>query len=183
MACRSGGTDDLSSLEELLECAICRNLLTDPKMLQCGHTFCEMCLQGVHNASGQSRNLRCPNCRAITTVPANGISGMRDDFRANDLKGRIGRMKTRNRPRDNVCNKCQDVTAAWYCTKCELKYCEGCMNKHNRNPLFRSHEVRKACSKQNSTFTCGTCKVRLKVGKSAGRKLQFGISCNTQYFA
>jgi len=171
MATWSGGTDDLSSLEELLECAICKEMLTVPKMLQCGHTFCEMCLQGVYNASRQSSNLRCPNCRALTSVPANGISGLRDDFRANEMKGRIGRMKTRSRPQDNVCNKCQIVTAAWYCTKCELKYCEGCMNKHNRNPLFRSHEVRKTRPQQNSTFTCRTCQVRLKVAKLVIRKL------------
>jgi len=110
MASRSGGTDNLSSLEELLECAICTDLLTDPKMLQCGHTFCAECLQGVYNASGQSGNLRCPNCRAVTPVP-NGISGLVDDFKGNEMKCSIERMKSHNRPQDNVYSECQDVTA------------------------------------------------------------------------
>ena len=93
---------DVSSLEELLQCPICLDTFTDPKWLDCHHTFCEKCLQGVHSGSGQSRHVRCPACRRTTSVPANGIAGLPDDFRANEIKDKIRQIKTRNRHQGNV---------------------------------------------------------------------------------
>ena len=167
MAYRSTGAErDLPSLEKLLECAICFETFTVPKKLQCDHTFCEKCLQELYNASGQPSNLTCPTCRAKTSVPANGIVGLRSDFRANEMKDAIESMTQRSRPQDNVCNPCEQlqkvVAAAWRCSTCDKKYCESCKRKHDRAPLFSRHEVRSILPSQNSTVTCPTCKVRLK---------------------
>ena len=91
MADRSTGAErDLSSLQKILECAICYENFTVPKMLQCGHTFCEKCLQELYNASGQPGYLTCPTCRTTTSVPANDIAGLRTDFRANEMRDAIG---------------------------------------------------------------------------------------------
>ena len=171
----STSAEDVSSLEQLLQCPICRDIFTDPKVLDCHHTFCENCLQGVHNASGQSRHVRCPSCRRTTSVPANGIAGLPVDFKMNEMKDRIRQIKTRNRPqgnvsspsqarpRDNACNPCKAsknvVPASWRCTDCEMMYCDGCMTSHNSNSLFKRHEVRRL---QQSTVTCGRCEVSLK---------------------
>ena len=167
MAARSTGAElVLSSLENLLECAICFETFTVPKKLQCDHTFCEKCLQDVYNANGQPRKLTCPTCRTKTSVPASGIAGLRDDFRANEMKDTIRRLTQRNISQNYVCNQCEKrqkvVAAAWHCSTCEKKYCESCVQKHNRTPLFSRHAVRRILPSHNSTLTCRTCKVRLK---------------------
>ena len=167
MAAQSTSAErDLSSLENLLQCAICFETFTVPKKLQCDHTFCEQCLQDLFNARGQPDNLTCPTCRTETSVPANGIAGLPTDFRANEMKDTIGSLTRRNRPQDNVCNQCEKrqkiVAAAWHCSTCDKKYCESCKQKHNRTSLFSRHAVRRILPSQNSTVTCRTCKVRLK---------------------
>ena len=166
----TGVAGDLSLLEELLWCPICRKTVKAPKKLQCDHTFCEKCLQGVHNASEQSPYLRCPKCRSLTSVPASGIAGLPVDFKMSEMKDRIRQIKTRNRPQgnvfsplDKVCNLCQArkqvVPAIWRCVQCEMIYCEGCMVTHDSNSLFKRHEVFRV---HKSTVTCGRCEVSLK---------------------
>lgn len=45
------------AIDAALECAICKDRLEDPILLQCGHTFCRGCLEGWANG----RNLiNCP---------------------------------------------------------------------------------------------------------------------------
>ena len=159
-------------LERLLECSICMEPLTDPKVLNCLHTFCKKCLQGVYNNSGRSGNLRCPTCRKQTSVPANGIAELPTDFKMNDMKDMIGKEQTRSRrqgnvsnpsqarPRDNVCNLCearnQVIPATWRCIDCDTVYCDGCMQNHNSNSIFGSHDVRKI-------HLYRKCEVRLKL--------------------
>ena len=166
MADRSTGAErNLPSLEKLLECAICFETFTVPKKLQCDHTFCEKCLQELYNANGQPEYLTCPTCRTTTSVPANGIAGLRTDFRANEMRDAVGRFTQRNISQDNVCNQCEKhqkvVAAAWHCITCAKKYCESCKQRHSRTQLFSRHEVRRILPSQNSTLTCRTCKVRL----------------------
>ena len=168
----AGRSSGALELEKLLECSICMEPFTDPKALRCLHTFCKKCLQGVYNSSGRSGNLRCPTCRKQTPVPANGIAALPTDFKMNDMKDMIGRVQKRDRPqgnvsnpsqtrtRDNVCNLCQTrnqiVPATWRCIDCETMYCDGCMQNHNSNSIFKSHEVRKI-------GLCRKCEVRLKL--------------------
>ncbi|KAK2155566.1 hypothetical protein NP493_2055g00005 [Ridgeia piscesae] len=162
-------------LEKLLECPICMEPFTDPKMLSCYHTFCEKCLQDLYNNSGRSGNLYCPTCRKQTSVPADGITGVPNDFKMNEMKDVIGRVQTRVRPQgnvsnpsqtrpgDNACNPCQAsnqiVPATWRCIHCEMMYCEDCMDVHNSHSLFKRHEVLRL---HQSTVTWGMCEVRLK---------------------
>ena len=160
----TGAERDVSSLEELLQCPICIEPFTVPKVLSCHHTFCEKCLQDMYNANEQSGRLRCPTCRERSFVPPNGIAGLPNDFRANDLKDKIRKMKSnvsnpsQPRPLDNVCNPCQAskkvVPATWRCTDCDMLYCEACVACHNSNSIFKDHEVRTICPK---------CEVRLKL--------------------
>ena len=167
MAARSTGAERvLPSLKKLLECAICFETFTVPKKLLCDHTFCEKCLQDMYKASGQPGYLTCPTCRTTTSVPAKGIAGLRNDFRANEMKDTIGSLTQHNGSQDNVCNQCEKrqevVAAAWHCFTCAKKYCESCVRKHNRTSFFSRHAVRRILPSQNSTLTCRTCKVRLK---------------------
>lgn len=49
-----------SNLDDLLQCPICLDILQDPKVLDCQHTFCANCLK-VHHESSARRPGGRPN--------------------------------------------------------------------------------------------------------------------------
>ena len=158
-------------LEELLQCMICYEPYCNPKILQCGHTFCEECLQGYHNANQKecrflSGNLPCPNCREITSIPMNGIAGLRNDFRMKKMEDVFRKMAIHNRASTSLCNPCQSlkmmVVAKVYCIKCNVNYCEKCLLKHMANPVFEGHTVVDKSTLQCLTSVWPKCKVRVK---------------------
>ena len=73
-------------VEEQLNCSICLDTYTDPKILQCFHVFCHQCLVslGVRDQQGQ-HSLTCPTCRQVTPIPARGVAGLQSAFHINNL--------------------------------------------------------------------------------------------------
>ena len=73
-------------VEEQLNCSICLDTYTDPKILQCFHVFCRQCLVplGVQDQQGQL-SLTCPTCRQVTPIPARGVAGLKSAFHINNL--------------------------------------------------------------------------------------------------
>ena len=78
--------EGLKRVEEQLNCSICLETYTDPKILQCFHVFCRKCLVplGVRNQQGQL-SLTCPTCRQDTPIPARGVAGLQSAFHINTL--------------------------------------------------------------------------------------------------
>ena len=76
----------LKKVEDQLNCSICLDVYTDPKMLHCFHVFCKTCLRKLVFRDEQGQLvLSCPNCRHITPVPANGVTGLQPAFLINQL--------------------------------------------------------------------------------------------------
>ena len=78
--------EGLKRVEEQLNCSICLDTYTDPKILQCFHVFCRQCLVplGVRDQQGQL-SLTCPTCRQVTPIPARGVAGLQSAFHINNL--------------------------------------------------------------------------------------------------
>ena len=74
----------LHKFEEELNCSICLDTYSDPKLLQCFHAYCRKCLVKlvVRDQQGQLI-LTCPVCRHDTPVPANGVAGLQPAFQIN----------------------------------------------------------------------------------------------------
>ena len=76
----------IEKLKEQLNCAVCLDTYTDPKLLQCFHVYCRECLVRlvVRDQQGQLV-ISCPCCRQATPVPANGVAGLQSAFQLNTL--------------------------------------------------------------------------------------------------
>ncbi|XP_055457359.1 E3 ubiquitin-protein ligase RNF152 [Psammomys obesus] len=68
------------SQDSLLECQICFNYYSPrrrPKLLDCKHTCCSVCLQQMRTSQ---KDVRCPWCRGITKLPPGfSVSQLPDD--------------------------------------------------------------------------------------------------------
>ena len=71
----------LKQLEEQLNCSICLDTYTDPKLLQCFHVYCRQCL--VPLVDRDKLGLTCPICRQVTPVPDRGVAGLQSAFHIN----------------------------------------------------------------------------------------------------
>ena len=76
----------MQKLEDQLNCSICLDTYTNPKLLQCFHVYCKECLVRlvVRDQRGKL-SLTCPNCRQVTPVPDTGVSGLQSAFHINHL--------------------------------------------------------------------------------------------------
>ena len=61
-------------LLDVAKCGVCLDLYTDPRMLSCGHTYCQACLDPtLHAIQGKNgKFFQCPECRE-ETMSANAV--------------------------------------------------------------------------------------------------------------
>ena len=76
----------LQKVEDQLNCSICLDTYTNPKLLQCFHVYCKECLVRLVARDQLGKlSLTCPNCRQVTPVPDTGVSGLQSAFHINHL--------------------------------------------------------------------------------------------------
>ena len=74
----------LKKLEEQLNCSICLDTYTNPKLLQCFHVYCQQCLVPLVDRDQQGQlGLTCPTCRQVTPVPDREVGGLQSAFHIN----------------------------------------------------------------------------------------------------
>jgi len=61
---------------DIMECSICTEVFTDPRVLPCGHIFCLHCLQSYCKDEQPGDSKPCPLCRREFSLPDNGIPGL-----------------------------------------------------------------------------------------------------------
>lgn len=127
------------------ECSLCTESRRYLKLLPCGHSFCEYCVQQlVVHCTHDVDSFPCPNCRAKTPVPARGASdfpfhvqGAKTTLRVSQL---LGTLKT-GPERGTVAEKCEDCdeeACKYKCFHCQKVVCEFCRDNHTQadHPLL-----------------------------------------------
>ena len=130
----------LQKLEDQLTCAVCLEPYTDPKLLQCFHVFCENCLKSLASRTPQEQVVECPSCRHPTSLPQNGVSGLRGAFLMHHLFDIQDTLKKVSAPAKTQCNKCKKRESSCYCRTCGF-ICERCKDVHSEWEEFSSHEI------------------------------------------
>ena len=137
----SAAEQALKKLADRLTCGICLESYTDPKLLQCFHVFCKKCLEQVAAQGQQGQPLVCPNCRGMTQIPPNGISGLQGAFHIHHLFEIQDALEKIKAPQRMKCEKCKKRNATSYCRDCGQFICEVCTEVHETWEDFASHEV------------------------------------------
>ena len=135
-ACPVMAEKALQKVEEQLNCSICLDTYTNPKLLQCFHVYCKECLvRLVARDQWGKLSLTCPNCRQATPIPDTGVSGLQSAFHINHL---LEIVEEHNKEKDTTIAETTEGVATGvalqqqssHCTEHvdeELKlYCETC---------------------------------------------------------
>ena len=151
----------LKNLEDQLNCAICLDTYTEPKVLQCHHVYCRKCLVRlvVRDQQGQLI-LTCPKCRHDTSIPSGGVGGLQSAFELNhfleiideykkskdavsSLEGAEGYVasSTPSKKLTPHCSEHEDRKLELYCEKCEELICFECAFKGGKHHNHDSEKI------------------------------------------
>ena len=118
-----------------LQCPICLDLMTEPKLLSCSHTFCKKCLTDLLASKAGSNSLTCPVCRSETEVENGDVSNLKTNI---PLKSLIADVKDKGA----LCEVCEtESLAVFYCCDCEHNMCGKCHEQHGKWKPHKNHKV------------------------------------------
>ena len=171
----------LKKLADQLECSICLDSFTDPKLLQCFHVFCKDCLEPMVLRDQHGLSLRCPNCRHSTLLPANGVSDLHPAFHVHylfEIRDALQKVKQGQKGQKTQCEKCKKREANGFCHDCGKFVCEACMEVHQTWEEYSTHKVISLEQlKSDATVMVAPVKKTLYCSKHPGKELD--LFCET----
>jgi len=123
-------------LNSIIECCICAEIFTDPRILPCIHTFCVKCLTetGLRAMKGPGDQIPCPLCRAEFTIPHDGFTRLKKNFFMDKL------LEVAQLSKQTVCDSNEgNCTSA--CNACKQILCEECSTEHMKAHSQEAHNL------------------------------------------
>ena len=135
-------------VKEELTCAICQDLLNNPKILPCLHSFCTGCLNEwsdrLANLDPSKRHLECPLCRAkVLLSTSRAVEELPSHFSAIRLV-EIVRLQEQasSKKVTPICQNCNEgENAVASCSECAIFLCEFCEKAHRRYKSTSQHKI------------------------------------------
>ena len=125
-----------------LTCAICLEVLTDPRMLPCVHSFCFGCLDEWMKKSARNKTITCPLCKETSLLPKVGLKKVKNNYFLQDLVGRLNKKETKASRRGTECSAGDCVQPSLqYCTEGCGHLCTDCFEHHTRSKANKNHCV------------------------------------------
>ncbi|XP_038059883.1 tripartite motif-containing protein 45-like [Patiria miniata] len=152
--------------DPLEHCPICLKRFTDPKMLDCLHSYCLKCLEELlPNKHRDAVNVQCPVCKQNTFLPEQGVNGLVSCSSLASLILVDDEVAHRSKVICEACDLGQEAVSR--CVDCEDYLCKDCQEAHQRMLKMRSHDVvaledLPKCGNhdgQELCFFCETCQV------------------------
>ncbi|XP_071809158.1 E3 ubiquitin-protein ligase TRIM56-like [Asterias amurensis] len=135
-----------SALEKIrkdyLECSICHEEYTEPKLLDCLHSFCKHCLLEYQTTNYKdAKMLICPLCRKETQLPETGVEDFKSNFILTGLAGQLEQVSLSANSK-LVCKLCKEKNeATYFCCDCPMIICANCAELHQKIPSLLFHTV------------------------------------------
>ena len=129
-----------AALKEQLTCSICLDVFTEPKTLQCLHSFCLPCLKKMAAKSPSDAPLRCPDCREdIRLPPEASLDTLPHSFYFDRLLKLLAMQEQSQSPSANICSCNRNSSPTGFCFDCEQFLCDECLNAHNFVAFLKGH--------------------------------------------
>uniref|UniRef100_A0A8C2IEI4 Tripartite motif-containing protein 16-like n=1 Tax=Cyprinus carpio TaxID=7962 RepID=A0A8C2IEI4_CYPCA len=131
-------------------CAVCLDLLKDPVTIECGHSYCKICITGCWDQEDQMRVYSCPQCRQ-TFSPRPALA--RNTMLAEVVEKLKKKLKKRKRTADCdagagdvQCGVCTGIKykAVKSCLMCLNSYCQNHLKQHKNLFKGKSHSLTEA---------------------------------------
>ena len=135
-------------------CGLCSELYTDPRMLQCLHSFCSKCLKKILEEQRSRTSLKCPTCKKSTTVPKGSVTALSKDLRKS-YEAEVAQIASKMQSKEEIsCDQCVDPSsgpAVSFCVNCCDFLCKACAKHHKTWRKTLNHELQPVgSSKQGS---------------------------------
>ncbi len=160
----------LKKLEDQLNCSICLDTYTNPKLLQCYHVYCQQCIVRLVDRNQQGQLILT---RHITPVPARGVAGLQSAFHVNQLLEIVNEHKKAKdatassetidngasksvTPRGNITVCCPEhggKEVELYCETCEETICWKCIKKGEKHHSHDYEELSEAFESYKGEIT------------------------------
>ena len=130
------------SLKNLCECPVCFEPFKSPRLLKCGHQFCENCLKDVADHTPQG-HIPCPVCRDVTKPQHGDVTTLPRSTLHQYMQELIFGQPTEE-ALGQKCTKCKVNKPTRHCLECkpELSHlCDNCYTTHQKLPRFASHKT------------------------------------------
>ncbi|XP_014266156.3 tripartite motif-containing protein 16 isoform X1 [Maylandia zebra] len=149
-----------------LYCSVCMDLLKDPVTIQCGHTYCRICIEGFWEQEKEKGTYSCPQCReTFSPRPVLGRNTMLAEVveklkRTVTQQARPASPLAPAGPTDIACDFCCGTKrnkASMSCLTCLASYCPAHLEPHHSFPVLKLHQLvsatvplkEKMCTKHN----------------------------------
>ncbi|XP_057300517.1 tripartite motif-containing protein 45-like [Hydractinia symbiolongicarpus] len=149
----------ITQLSTILECKICLGIYHNPKLLNCGHTYCQDCLDGilVFQDDGNAEMpcpLRCPKKTKLDQHET--TSSLITNYPLVDMLGAVSNAEQGNYLCQSINHDKQSIS--YSCTTCSAKICgkcqiiHSCANKSYINVIFNQklQEIQPLCTQHKS---------------------------------
>jgi len=132
-------------LDDVTECPICAEGLSNARVLPCIHTFCLKCLKTyVGNAMPGEKKV-CPLCRQHFAVPVGGLEKLPRNYfveKVLEVKAMATRLSLSNEVACDVCKEEKtNKRAVVFCTDCNHNMCNECTKYHQKFKANSSHKL------------------------------------------
>ncbi|KAM3870265.1 E3 ubiquitin-protein ligase TRIM11-like [Diretmus argenteus] len=131
-------------------CSVCLDLLKDPVAINCGHSYCRICIEGRWDQEEEKGVFSCPQCRdSFSPRPVLGRNNMLAEVMQN-LKTTGGQQASPSAalvyagPADVACDFCTGTRrhkAVMSCVTCMGSYCETHLQPHYSVPVLQKHKL------------------------------------------
>ena len=130
--------DTFAKLKGLVTCAVCFELLQNPKVFPCLHSYCYECIVQL---SKRECGLKCPECRSAVDIgDPPDPSTLPTNFFANNVLATLSLADNSDAP-PLLCDNCEqaDQSVEKRCTDCQHFLCSLCAESHQRSCETRNH--------------------------------------------
>ncbi|XP_053503359.1 E3 ubiquitin/ISG15 ligase TRIM25-like isoform X2 [Ictalurus furcatus] len=134
--------------QDQLKCPVCQNLLKDPVVTPCGHSYCKVCINGCWDQEDLKGVYSCPQCReTFTPRPVlrrnNMLVEVVEKLKETELQASAHCYAG---PGDVECDSCirRKHKAIKTCLVCLASFCEDHLKPHFQSPAFKKHKLAEA---------------------------------------